>query len=144
MAKDRVRLSKVFFSSYFIIRRCLSSKWQIPTRLSPGCWDTMLRKRALSFLRADSCLSRRCSNTKGAISVLKPESEKEWGDMDFFLSNTFQGFELEAIHWKMSRLLWLNVLSKDFPSKRTERWVENIVLKIVETFFCPGSLAHPG
>ena len=59
--------------------------------------------------------------------------------MDFF-SNTFPDFEAEAIRWKMSRLLWLNVLSKDFPSKRAKRWVENIVLKIVETFFAQGVL----
>ena len=69
MAKDRVRLSKVSFS-FFILRKCSYSNWQIPTRLSPGCWGTMLKRRALSFLRADSYLSRRCSNIKGAISVL--------------------------------------------------------------------------
>ena len=61
----------------------------------------MLRKRALSFLRADSCLFRRCSNTKGALPVLKQEIEKEWGDMNFFYQTLFRfrggGYTLEDV-----------------------------------------------
>ena len=131
MAKDRVRLSKVSLS-FFILRKCSYSNWQIPTRLSPGCWGTMLKRRALSFLRADSCLSRRCSNIKGAISVLKQ-----------FLSKHFPDFEAGVLHRKMSRLLWQNVPNKGSRSKQAKRWVQNIILKWnlpSKYFFAQGAL----
>ena len=132
MAKDRVRLSKVIFSSFLHFPKVFIFKMTNSDQALSWLLRHNAEKEGFVFLEG------------GFLPVQEVLKHKRcYFSVKQFLSKHFPDFEAGVIHWKMSRLLWLNVPNKGSRSKQAKRWVQNIILKWnlpSKYFFAQGAL----